>query len=124
MAYRNRLPCFICDVALNRNQMARIDGDDNENKREIAKIRRDALEKEIIEITDRTRICLNCNRSILNELNEIERDPNSLRLNVLCQTSSHTCMFCGDNNNIQRFSLQARVNVFVVKNIYICTRIC
>ncbi|EZA50292.1 hypothetical protein X777_11303 [Ooceraea biroi] len=45
--------------------------------------------------------------------------PTCLRLNVLTQTSSHTCMICNQYANIQRLSVECRVNVFVTRNIYI-----
>ncbi|KAJ8954927.1 hypothetical protein NQ314_006996 [Rhamnusium bicolor] len=73
-----------------------------------------------------TRICLNCNVSILNEITAIENDPTYLRLNVLTQTSSHSCAICDAVENLQRLTIQCRVIVFVTKNIYISesVRVC
>ncbi|XP_011263507.2 uncharacterized protein LOC105255738 [Camponotus floridanus] len=116
---RNRLQCYVCDAIVRPGQLARIDGDDNLNKCEIAISRRDANNRPALDITARTRLCVNCNRSILNEIEAIERDPTCLRLNVLTQTSSHTCMICNQYANIQRLSVECRVNIFVIRNIYI-----
>ncbi|KAL6265721.1 hypothetical protein P5V15_002523 [Pogonomyrmex californicus] len=74
---RNRLQCYVCDAIVRPRQLARINGD-NLIKREITIIRRDA--------------------------NNLLRDPTCLRLNILTQTSNHTCMI---------------LNVFVTRNIYI-----
>lgn len=117
----------MCNAIVRPVQSARIDGEDNLHKREIAIIRRDANNLLTLDITDRTRLCANCNRSVLHEMEAIERDPTCLRLNVLTQTSSHTCMICNQYPNIQRLSVEYLVNVFIKKNIYIpetkCCRI-
>ena len=41
-----------------------------------------------------------------------------MRINVLSQTSSHTCIICNGNNNLVRLSLKARVNIYLKRNIY------
>lgn len=87
-------------------------------KREIAISRRDAAQRSPIEITDRTRICNNCNISIVNEIRILNEDPNALRLNILSQTSSHTCLICNGNNNLTRLTLKARVNIYLNRDIY------
>ncbi|EZA52958.1 hypothetical protein X777_07635 [Ooceraea biroi] len=106
MAFRNsnRLQCYVCDAIVRPGQLARIDGDDNLIKREIAIMRRDANNRVPLDIADLTRLCVNCNRSLA-----IERDPTCLRLNVLTQTSSHTCMICNQYANIQRLSVEPYV---------------
>lgn len=87
---RTRLQCFVCNAVVRPVQSARIDGEDNLHKREIAIIRRDANNLLALDIMDRTRLCANCNRFVLNEMEVIKRDPTCLRLNVLTQTSSYT----------------------------------
>lgn len=75
-------------------------------------VRREAEGRLPLIINDQTRICINCNQSVVNELRELERDPTCLRLNVLKQTSSHTCVICNSPPpNIQRVSMACRVNV-------------
>lgn len=49
----------------------------------------------------------------------LERDPACLRLNVLTQTASRSCVICNDNVEIHRLSLECRVNIFVLRDIYI-----
>ncbi|XP_043480300.1 uncharacterized protein LOC122509998 [Leptopilina heterotoma] len=49
----------------------------------------------------------------------LEEDPQCMRLNVISQTSSHTCVVCNAPNNVHRLSLNSRVNIFVKRNIYI-----
>lgn len=36
MVNRNEMPCFVCDRIFRLNQLARLDGNDNAVKREIA----------------------------------------------------------------------------------------
>lgn len=118
MANRQRMPCFVCDAALLPRNMARTDRDDDVIKREIAILHRDAAHREFLEITDRTRLCNNCNISIVNELRVLNENPSALRLKVLSQTSSHTCLICNGNNNLTRLTIKSRVNVYIKKNIY------
>ncbi|XP_018365999.1 PREDICTED: uncharacterized protein LOC108765508 [Trachymyrmex cornetzi] len=49
----------------------------------------------------------------------IEADPTCVRLNVLTQTASQTCVICNVQNNVRRLSIQCRVQVFIETNIYI-----
>lgn len=90
MAFRNVLPCYVCDRNYAPHLMARIYGDENVNKIEIAIQRRDYCNRPPLEVTELTRICMNCNQSILNEINAMEQDPSCLRLNVLTQIRNST----------------------------------
>lgn len=119
MAYRRRIRCYVCDNAFQIQQMARINGDDNETKRQIAISRRDGLGKVYRYIDNESRLCFNCNQFIVNEIKQIETDPTCLRLNVVTQTRNNSCLFCNSVVNVRRLSLESRVNVFVLKNIYI-----
>ncbi|XP_033218140.1 uncharacterized protein LOC117173609 [Belonocnema kinseyi] len=119
MAPRNRLHCYVCNRAYTPGQMARIDGDENVYKCEIAILRRNEVNRPPPNYYEYTRICFNCNQFILNEIAAVERDPSSVRLNVVTQTGSQTCMFCDAEIDIQRLSLECRVDLFVVQNIYI-----
>ena len=49
----------------------------------------------------------------------LEDDPQSMRLNVLFQTSSQTCLICNARHGIHRLSLKCRIDIFVKKNIYV-----
>lgn len=118
MAWRNRLRCYVCDNAFLSGQMSRMDGEENAAKREIAIGRRDASNRQALEVTDRTRLCVNCNRSILNEIQIIENDPSCIRLNVLTQTANRSCVICNAELDVHRISSECRVNVFVLRNIY------
>lgn len=119
MAHAGRLPCFICYSAMPPAQMRRIDRPEDQGKREIAIVRRDNANREPLEVTDATRICCNCNISILHEIEVMQLDPLCLRLNVLAQTSSHTCLICNNNNNLTRLSIQCRTQIYLKKNIYV-----
>ncbi|KAJ8673506.1 hypothetical protein QAD02_014181 [Eretmocerus hayati] len=113
---RRRFICFVCGAALGRQNMPFVG--ENIEKREIAIVRRDANGRAPMEIVEETRLCGNCNRSILNEIRMLQDDPSSLRLNVLSQTSSQTCLVCDGDNNIVRLSTQARVNIYLKRDIY------
>lgn len=71
------------------------------------------------------RLCLNCNRSINNEIREQENDPTCATLNVLTQTNSSTCFICNGANE-HRLSIKTRVQIFIARGIYIpeCVRCC
>ncbi|XP_071653832.1 uncharacterized protein [Temnothorax longispinosus] len=99
--------------------MSRIDGDENADKCEIAIRRRDEFQRPPLAVTDLTRICITCNQSIRNEITEMERDPTCLRLNVLTQTANRTCVICNADADVHRIALECRVNVFVLRNIFI-----
>lgn len=119
MAYRHGIHCYVCDRAFQARQMVRINGDNDAIKKQIAVFRRTGLGKEPIDIDNESRLCFNCNVSIVHEIEQIELDPTCLRLNVITQTRNNSCLFCNAIVNIRPLSLESRVNVFVLKNIYI-----
>lgn len=121
MAFRRRMQCFICPARSTPALMPRIDRPDDEIKREIAILRRDAANRPPINITDQTRVCANCNISIQNEIRMIEEDPGCLRLNVLTQRSSHSCFICNEIGigNLSRLTVNCRVDIFIKMNIYV-----
>lgn len=77
------MPCYVCETMVGPRQMARIDRDEHAAVRELAIRRRDSLNLPALIVTVQTRLCINCNRSILDEIFLIERDPSCIRLNVL-----------------------------------------
>ena len=81
-------------------------------------VRCDANSREPFDINDRTRVCNTCNISI--EIERLEQDQDCLRLNVLTQTSSHTCFIhdC-NNNNLQRLRVDCRVNIYLKRDIFV-----
>lgn len=119
MAFRNLFTCFVCDGRFQARQMRRIDGNDYAVKRDIAIFRRDMAGRLALEVTDLTRLCVNCNCYILDEIDLLERDPTCMRINVLSQTRSASCLICNTEHGVQRLSLQARVNIFITSDIYI-----
>lgn len=126
MAFRNRLNCYVCNRQAPPRQMNRINGDNNAHKREIAIFRRHEANHPLLEPNDGTRICNQCNISIVNEIRILEQDPNSIRLNVLKGASGRACFLCNARNNLRSLSLQARVNIFIKVDIFVpvFTRIC
>lgn len=99
--------------------MSRIDGDENANKREIAIRRRYGFQRPSLAVTDLTRICITCDQSIRNKITEMERDLTCLRLNVLTQTANCICVICNADADVHRITLECRVNVFVLRDIFI-----
>jgi hypothetical protein len=81
MAFRNIISCYACDRRFVPRSMSRIDGEDNAHKREIAISRREANDMPPLEVSPNTKICINFNQSILNEIHIIEQDPTCLRIN-------------------------------------------
>lgn len=75
MSGRNNLPCFVCLNIFPARTLSRIDGVNNNIRREIAIQRRDGLNHPPLEVTDCTRLCINCSRSINEEIAATEQDP-------------------------------------------------
>ena len=119
MAYQNLITCFVCEIRLLPRQMRRIDGVQNEVKRNIAILRRDMLGHPALDLINETKIFFNCDRYINEEIELTERDPACMRMNVLSQTRSASCLICNQDENVHRLSLKARVNIFVTSNIVI-----
>ena len=117
-----RIPCFICPQSLIPRVMVRIFGEENNVKCDIAITRRDEAGRPALGITPDTRICNNCNISITQEIHILQNDPNSMRLNVLSQTSSKTCLICNCQNDTHRLTSECRAYIFIKKNIYIPMR--
>lgn len=117
-----RIPCYICPNALIPRLMPRIHGEANIIKRDIAIARRDAAGRPPLAVTPETRICNNCNISIFQEIQILDNDPDCLRLNVLSQTSSVSCLVCNGYNNTHTLTPECRAYVFIKKNIYIPRR--
>lgn len=123
-----RYVCYVCNArTINVRNMVRIIEDENNiAKNDLIISRRDAFGLPPIPIRQQTRLCLNCNRTIIDELREIENDPTCLRLNVFRQTINTTCAFCNNGHNLTRLSMKCRVNIFVIVNIYVpeSVRVC
>lgn len=119
MANRNYFHCYICDERFPPRTMSRIDGEENAAKMGTAVQRRDTFNRPPLEVTNLTRICINCNQSVREEIQAIEEDPGRLRLNVLTQTRNGTCLICNAEGDLHRLSIECKANVFISKDIYI-----
>lgn len=119
MAFRNRIICYVCNHGRAPQLTSRLDGEENALAREIAVNRRDDIGRPPLAITPETRVCNNCMATIRREIEILQNDPQCMRLNVLTQASSITCLVCNGLNDIHRLSLECRVDVFVKRNIYI-----
>lgn len=116
MARRSFSKCFSCNGRFITQNLTWCDGDNSENIRQIAESRR--LSQGIVSASNVVRLCVNCNKSIRDEMQLLERDPSYLRLNVVVQTHNHSCIICLADNNLHRLSIQCRVNVFISVNIF------
>lgn len=119
MAFRNIVSCYVCDRRFVPRAMAHIHLDEDAHKREISIGRREANNLPPLDVSPNTKICVNCNQSILNEINLIEQDPTCLRINVLTQSSSSSCLICNRSVNLTRLSSDCRAFVFIKKDIFI-----
>lgn len=120
MAHRNRIECYICNTRLIPRVMVRLGGvDNNILRQEIAINRRDQAGRPPIPIADESRICNNCNITILREIRMLQDDPQCMRLNVLSQTSSRSCLICNAENEIHRLTVRCRIDIFIKRNIYV-----
>lgn len=119
MAFRQRFSCYACDRQFQRKQMRLMNGDENIIRRQIALTRRDNLGFPALAINENSQLCFNCYMSISNEIDIIQQDPECTRLNVVHQTTSYSCITCNAANNIERLSVNCRVNVFLIRDIYV-----
>lgn len=119
MAFRNIISCYVCDRRFIPRNMARIYGDENAHKSEIAIRRREANNMPPLEVLPNTKICFTCNQSIIDEIRIIEQDPTCLRINVLTQTSSSSCLICNAVVNLNRLSNECKAYIFLRRNIFI-----
>lgn len=121
MAFRNRflIQCYTCNANFNRQQMAILYEANNELKMELARDRRQREGFPEQEIEMQSRICLNCNRSIINEIEQIQHDPRCVRINVLKQTRRQSCLICDAIDNLHRLSVSSRTKIYIAQNIYI-----
>lgn len=115
----NRVLCYVCERLSIPRQMSRFSGDDDAFKREIAVERRRETGRQPLEVTINSRLCFNCNRSINVEIRQITDNPACLRLNVLSQTSSHTCLICDSARDVHRLSIKSRMDIFLARDMYV-----
>jgi len=101
MAYQHMFPCYVCNLRLPLQRLMRIDGEYDALTREVAISRRDARELPPMQITGRTRLCLNRRRAISAEIEAIRADPTCARFIILSQRSSHLCFICNSPNNLK-----------------------
>jgi len=87
--------------------------------RDVAVIRRNERGLEEMDIGEDSVLCVNCKRSINEEIRRIEEDPTCLRLNVLKQTDSRSFLICNARNNVQRLSVESRVFDIINRGIYV-----
>jgi len=62
--------------------------------------------------------CITCNQSVRNKITEMKYDPTYLRFKVLTQTVN-ICVICNSGADVHRITLQCRINVFVLRDIFI-----
>lgn len=120
-----RLNCLICNDLYPPRTMRLVRNYEPENV-QIALRYRQELNHPDIQNINISRVCINCDELVRRDIESLE-NPNHLRLQVLKQKSTVLCMICNQaNNNLNRVSIDARVQVFVDTNIYIpeAARIC
>ena len=121
-----RLHCYICDDPYRINQFVRLNHENEGQKTVIATRRRHDLQLPEQEVNADSRICLNCNRSVLNEIQAYQDDEDPTVLKVLFKSSARSCFICPNENPDERVSLNLRTNIFVNTEIYISphVRVC
>lgn len=81
MAQR-RVNCFVCNNTFTSRATRRIILFENEHKTQIAICHREDLHHPPTAINNETRICINCDLLLEREIQELERDPDCLKLNI------------------------------------------
>lgn len=117
-----RLRCYVCNDLFNSRTMRLIHNFNNDQKTEIALRYRQELNNPVLEINAASRVCINCD-NLLNHDVQALNNPESLRLKVIKQRSTDSCMICNNIQNLlQLLSVEARVQIYVDTNIYIPAR--
>lgn len=122
MAFRQLLRCYTCNHAGQPRHMTRV-GEDN-NKQQLALVRRAEFDLPEQDIAIETRVCLNCNTALNRELAALGEDH--LRLNVIVQRHNRGCFLCNAVNDVVRISTECRVftfvnfDIFIPENVRIC----
>ncbi|CAB0027907.1 unnamed protein product, partial [Trichogramma brassicae] len=109
--------CYVCEEQFGLRQMPRIRADENPQVRDIAVSRRRDLAQVPRVIDEDTRVCFNCHRSIRQEIDLLERDPNCMRVKVLFQGDNNTCCLCR-GRNVARLSLDSKVEIYIQCGIF------
>lgn len=115
-----RVRCYVCNDLFFARSM-RLIRNFNDQKTEIAVRYRLELNNPAIEINDVSRICINCDNLINRDI-EALLNPESLRLKIIKQKSTDTCMICNAHNNLHRLSDEARIEIYMDTDIYIPLR--
>lgn len=110
--------CFVCNNAYAFRALRRIP-EANEEKIQFAISYRENMNNIPAVFNNESRVCINCDRMLNRELEELRREPDCVVLNVLRQRSSHTCMICNSPENRPRLNLNARASIFIELNIYV-----
>ena len=118
MAFRLQFQCFICEMVGNPRQMPILRENDIQ-KVNIAQRRREELLLPQIDVNINSRLCVNCNLSIIDEIQAYEDDPDPTILILPLKFNIRHCLVCNNDANIQNFSSEARTKIFVRKGIYI-----
>lgn len=120
MALAVRIRCYVCNRDSAPQATVFLNRDEQENNRQIAIVRRGTnnLPAAVFN-NDNSRICRPCHLSIINEIRILNDDPTALRLNVLTQTASESCLICNAVQNVHRLSIQSRTDIFLATNIYV-----
>lgn len=113
-----RMRCYVYDRPLNPRNTVRLD-DENIMKRQTAITRHDNLNHSPMHINNDSKLCTNCNISILDKIAIMEADPGCLRLNILTQNANRSCVICNADYDLHRLSIECTVNVFIETNIIV-----
>ena len=112
-----RLRCYICNDSFRLNLLRRLNED---RKTEISTRYRKDLQLPEEEINNNTRICINCDRCVLQEIQAYEEDEDPTILKVLHKSAARYCFVCySDDIQIQRVLLDLRTNIFLNTGIYV-----
>lgn len=92
MAFRIRVTCYVCQKQQIPRITALLTRDNDAVLQDIAISRRSENGLPPADITPDTRVCNNCIVSMCREIQILEEDPQCMRLNVLSQTNSVSCV--------------------------------
>lgn len=114
-----RVRCYVCNYLYSRATMRLIHNFNNDQKTEIASMYRQELNFPALDINAASRVCINCDNLINQDIEALQK-PEHLRLHVIKQRSTDSCMICNHvQNGMQHLSIKARVQIYIDTNIYV-----
>jgi hypothetical protein len=111
--------CYVCETRHRVQVCPKLSGPENALKREIATRHREEMGKAPREIQENTRVCHNCNKKIVSEINVRGQNDGTTMIKVIVQGARETCFICNDGRDVHRLNVDERMDVYMKIGVYL-----